>query len=323
VNIRKRIILFSILVIVVILGVLAIRHKYEQISDRFITHTNQVSQGITKEMKLTAQYLETLSQSSDFTDFLNDSNSVDKKKRAQKLFISTITRSPSYDQVRYIDETGYEVIRVNSRDNKVEIVPENFHQQKNNRYYFTDTMKLKKGEVYLSPLDLNIEQGKIEIPHVPTIRMSMPVFDTHGNKRGILIVNYRASEILNHLTAPDKLTDYVSTFLVNSDGYWIKGPSPESEWGFMFSDKQNEKFEKYFPLSNKIITDSDDGDLVNKEGVFFWVKFFPIEDIRPKYDTGNPHLFYYSRYLATKDFHLTIVAHSTIQQVVKYLFTFD
>lgn len=184
-------------------------------------------------------------------------------------------------------------------------------------------MKLKKGEVYLSPLDLNIENGKIETPYVPTIRMSMPVFDVKGTRKGILIVNYRAGEILKELAAPDNLTKYINTYLVNSDGYWIKGPTEESEWGFMFAEKQDEKFQKYFPLSDKTINDHDDGDLVNKEGVFFWVKFFPIEDIRPKNETTNPHLFYYSRYLATKDFHMTIVAHSTTRQIIDYLLDFN
>lgn len=321
-SIRKRVIFSSIFLLFIAVLTLILRHKYQEASKNFISHTNKVLVAIKKEMNAAENDLNYLRKSAEFLDFLEQPRSVDRRDRLQKLFSSTIVRSPSYDQIRYIDETGFEQIRINSRGGKITVVPPNLHQQKNNRYYFTDTMKLKEGEVYLSPIDLNIENNQIEIPHVPTIRMSTPVFNKQGKLNGIIIINYRVEEILAELSAPKELLGYVDTYLVNSEDYWIKGPTPEAEWGFMFPDKQDEKIQKYFPLTHDSIDAKDDGSVINPEGVSFWVKFFPISDTLSNTSGTNPRLFYYSRYLATKDFHLTVVAHSSFTQMFKYFFSF-
>jgi len=56
-------------------------------------------------------------------------------------------------------------------------------QKKADRYYFAATMALKPGGLYLSPLDLNIENGRIEVPIKPMIRIATPVSDSRGQSR--------------------------------------------------------------------------------------------------------------------------------------------
>ncbi len=70
-------------------------------------------------------------------------------------------------------------------------------QNKKNRYYFRDVFKLNQGEVFVSPLDLNIERGEIEQPLKPMIRFGTPIFDKYSNKRGIVLLNYLGSKLLN------------------------------------------------------------------------------------------------------------------------------
>ncbi|BCO08231.1 hypothetical protein GF1_06070 [Desulfolithobacter dissulfuricans] len=77
-----------------------------------------------------------------------------------------------YDQVRLLDHDGQEIIRVNATENGPVIVPPEALQDKSQRYYFSDLRKLQKGEIYLSPLDLNVEHGEIETPHKPTLRLA-------------------------------------------------------------------------------------------------------------------------------------------------------
>lgn len=50
-------------------------------------------------------------------------------------------------------------------------------QYKGNRYYFKDSIGLEKDQIFVSALDLNVENGKVEIPHKPMIRFATPVFD--------------------------------------------------------------------------------------------------------------------------------------------------
>ena len=61
-----------------------------------------------------------------------------------------------YDQIRWIDETGMERVRVELADGHAGIVPADRLQNKARRYFFTDTMSVAAGEVYVSPLDLNV-----------------------------------------------------------------------------------------------------------------------------------------------------------------------
>ncbi|NNK01046.1 MAG: cache domain-containing protein [Desulfatitalea sp.] len=140
-----------------------------------------------------------------------------------------------YDQVRIIDADGWESIRVNLVSGKDPvIVGEKALQLKKKRYYFQDTFSLKKGEIFVSPLDLNIEHGEIEIPLKPMIRFGTPIFDEQGQKRGIIIFNYLAANLIQDLK---DLVDasFGRCMMLNSDAYWLVYPSsPEREWGFMF-----------------------------------------------------------------------------------------
>ena len=75
------------------------------------------------------------------------------------------TQRRIYDQIRYIDANGDEKIRINFSEKGGYVVPAKDLQNKKDRYYFAETVKLNEESVYVSPLDLNIEQGKIEIPY--------------------------------------------------------------------------------------------------------------------------------------------------------------
>ncbi|MCI5208290.1 MAG: hypothetical protein D3910_05750 [Candidatus Electrothrix sp. ATG2] len=91
-----------------------------------------------------------------------------------------------YDQVRFINNRGMEQIRINYTNGNTAVVPAEQLQFKGKRYYFKDTFKLQEGEVFISPFDLNIEQGVIEQPKKPMIRFGTPVFNRRGEKEGII-----------------------------------------------------------------------------------------------------------------------------------------
>ncbi len=132
-----------------------------------------------------------------------------------------------YDQVRFIDATGQEIVRVNtSREGISTIVPENELQNKSDRGYFTNSIGLDLDEIFVSALDLNVEQGQIEIPHKPVIRYATPVY--RSNKlRGIVITNILAENFLTPLGTDNVIT----TFLVDSDGYYLYHPEESKRWG--------------------------------------------------------------------------------------------
>ena len=54
------------------------------------------------------------------------------------------------------------MIRIDFDGKNYEVIKKSELQDKSLRYYFNETMNLDGGEIYVSPLDLNVENEKIE-----------------------------------------------------------------------------------------------------------------------------------------------------------------
>ncbi len=165
------------------------------------------------------------------------------------------TQRRIYDQIRYIDANGDEKIRINISEKGGYIAPAKDLQNKKDRYYFTETVKLNDESVYVSPLDLNIEQGKIEIPYKPMIRLSTPVYDEKGKLQGIIVLNYLADYMLSGFRdlANNSQGEII---LLNANGYSLSSSNPENDWNFMFDEKKGKTFEHEFPNEWKSIIEN-------------------------------------------------------------------
>jgi signal transduction histidine kinase len=177
-----------------------------------------------------------------------------------------------YDQIRYLDASGNERIRVNYDKPNPVIVPDAELQPKGDRYYFTQTMQLARGEVFVSPLDLNIENKEIERPLKPVIRFATPVFDKDGAKRGVLILNYLGGALIDKL-ARVSVGFPGQSLLVNPTGYFLRGPTPEDEWGFMLGHERT--FATYHPEEWERMAALSRGQFETKAGLFTFHSLSP------------------------------------------------
>lgn len=192
-----------------------------------------------------------------------------------------------YDQIRYIDHGGMERVRVNAGPDVSYAVPESELQNKKNRYYFTDTFELGLGRVFVSPLDLNIEHGKIEIPLKPMIRFGTPVFNDAGEKKGAVILNYYGKRILDNLTSLGRNSSG-QTMLVNSDGYFLKGQTPADEWGFMYPDRKNIRFDLAHKAGWEEILNESTGQFIRNGNLYTFATVYPIpENARSSSGSGQ------------------------------------
>ncbi len=189
------------------------------------------------------------------------------------LTFSRFTRR--FDQIRFLDESGMEIVRVNYNDGKPDIVPEVGLQSKAQRYYFLDSFNLGPRQVFVSPLDLNIEHGQIEQPLKPMIRFGLPIFDKQGKKRGVVVLNYLASELLRAFNDAT-LGSPSLAMLLNPKGYWLCSPTSEDEWGFMDSDHLNRCFGSDFPEAWRKISEEESGQFQNADGLFTFTTVHPL-----------------------------------------------
>lgn len=196
-------------------------------------------------------------------------------KPMEDAFITLMWRNPSYDKVRWIDEHGMERIRINNISGQPQLVPQNELQSKQDRYFFSDTMQLNGGVIYISPLDLNMENGQIETPYKPTLRVATRIFDADGGSRGILIINIAARSMLNTFVGSAGPAA-ARLMLVNADGYWLKSPDEADEWGFMFH--RNVTLGTRYPEVWDTISKQNQGQIRLPDGLWTWNSVSPVPE---------------------------------------------
>lgn len=189
-------------------------------------------------------------------------------------FLAFASHRQIYDRLRFIDRQGMEIIRVNYNDGLPQVVPKDELQQAGNRDDFVNTLKLQEGEFYMSPFALNSDPGKIGNPPAPVITFGIPVFDRSGQKRGVIILNYPGSHLLQPLK---KLAEdgRRAIYLLNRQGYWLLGPTPQAEWGFLYPDRKDQTFQARFPSAWESISFTEKGHSAGQAGLFTHITFYP------------------------------------------------
>ncbi len=180
-----------------------------------------------------------------------------------------------YDQVRLLDAFGKEQVRINYNNGRPSVAAEEQLQDKSGRYYFANTIPLGKGEIFVSPLDLNIERGEVEVPLKPMVRLGMPVFDRFGDKQGIILLNYLADDLLQRFKsaagqAPGDM------YLLNAGGYWLSSPNSADEWGFMFDTRRQLNFGQRFPEAWARMQQQDQGLIELESKRFLYQLVYPL-----------------------------------------------
>ncbi|RXJ54447.1 GGDEF domain-containing protein [Candidatus Marinarcus aquaticus] len=162
-----------------------------------------------------------LAHNESLKNYITDKN--DGQKEVVKNLFLTIAMTDQYImQARYIDESGMEVIRVDRLNlfDKPFMVEDKHLQDKSRRDYFTSVKNTHKNAIWYSNIDLNIENGKIQVPYVPTIRIATPLY-VYNEFKGMVILNLLAKEILNSLNKSASFEHYI----VDKEGNYILHPN--------------------------------------------------------------------------------------------------
>ena len=204
-------------------------------------------------------------------------------KGLQSDFAAYSSAKKHYDQIRIICAKGAEKLRVNYKGDKCFVIPAEKLQAKAHRYYTKEALALKPGEVSLSRFDLNMEHGQIEQPHKPVLRLATPLADEQGNKKGILVLNYLGEDIFARLRAARNASTG-QFMLLNSKGYWLKGPWSDAEWGFMLPGGEYNTFSLRFPQAWKTISTRDAGQMLLPSGLFTFIALTPQQIMHSQND---------------------------------------
>jgi methyl-accepting chemotaxis protein len=154
------------------------------------------------------------------------------RKKLEKDFLAFSRHKKIYHQIRFLDISGMEIVRVDRNHDESAIVAQDRLQNKKKRYYFADTAELTNGQLMISPLDLNRERGKVEEPLRPVIRYGTPVYDKNNQFRGIVLFNVIADKFLKLVRKNNAGREQL--FFIDNNGFYYSHPNAKKEWGREF-----------------------------------------------------------------------------------------
>ncbi len=273
----------------------------KNLRDRESRRTEILTNLFEKDLQSVATDLKVLADGDGLHSFLSLRQQADLDRAIHRaVFISHL--QPDYDQIRYLDEHGQEILRVNLNG---AVVPHDQLQNKSDRSYFQKGMTLAPGQIFISAFDLNVENGHIEEPIKPTLRFVTPVFDATGQRHGVYVVNYLGTNLISRLA--QFVPQYQNRLrILNAKGYWLKAAQPAQEWGFMFPDLPNRVGMTMAHADPDLwaqIAREPVGQVPHAGGLFTWYRVVPSKIISNTSDTvvaGDDFLIIASEVSATE-----------------------
>jgi diguanylate cyclase (GGDEF)-like protein/PAS domain S-box-containing protein len=262
-----------LLIALALYGQSELSHERSRLQSQETLNLSLGSSAITGKVEDLSRDLQFLSSQSSLQAAVEQPSAENLARLAQDWKDFSRTQSV-YDKLRWLDENGKEVVRVDYAEGQARVIPADQLQNKSQRYFFADAMRLQAGQVYVSPLDLNVELDQLDVPYRPTLRVAMPISNTAARKRGIVILNYHAQTMLQAFV---KGTNSMANraMLLNSDGYWLKGQAPADEWGFMLQHPELSLAARA-PDTWRLIRDQDHGQVTQADGLWTWQTLYPL-----------------------------------------------
>jgi diguanylate cyclase (GGDEF)-like protein len=147
-------------------------------------------------------------------------------------FNAMLEVQPDYFQVRLISAGahGIELVRVD-RDDGMLLRIDGLHLQEKGHYpYVFNTLRLARGQVYLSDITLNRETGVHAGLDKPTLRVATPLAGSDGAVVGLIVINIDLDTMFARLKK-DLPKDY-QLYLSNHWGDYLIHPDPALAFGF-------------------------------------------------------------------------------------------
>lgn len=209
------------------------RHKYYELRQRVGSAHNALVLKIHNRISEMHEALYDLKLELIGSGHLTAENNTVDRKALIALFERKIDQESLISQVRWLDSQGYEQVRLDRKllaDGSWKVSVAKELQDKSDRYYFTGAINQPGNLINVSPVDLNIEHGKVVLPYEPTIRMAISTLQAENLRHGVLVINYNLSPLFKGLKT--LASELIDVELVNPKGYWLFNSSkPELEWG--------------------------------------------------------------------------------------------
>lgn len=306
---------FAILVLVLGMSIATMRtdaHIKKILADDS-ARLNLVSGFLGAEILSSLKHLRSISKESLTLQALSSGNPK-HRRLLESSFLTLARRNPQYQQIRWIDDSGAEVVRVMNNKGESQVVASEELQNKTSRYYFKIANALLPGELYVSRIDLNVERGQIEIPTRPMLRIATPVVDSEQKRRGIFVINIEMKHLFNLLQSQGEAYLEANFLLVNQQGVVLNGEVEAFEAAI--SEEEIAKFILPNPKVREKVLASESGTLELPDGLWTWKKLSPVSTFNKLTRVFPKYLVAFDQ-LITDDFSLILVSHRPLSALLK------
>ena len=273
--------LIPVIAVLLAFYVLVYELLYQQTADKYASELKQQAQKTSAlvNRRLSADFYEIHTDlfilKNVFAEYA-DNPTKESLRRTNQTATMFSAHKKRYDQIRFLDNTGQEVVRINYNNGAPSVIAKEKLQNKAHRYYFTESYSLKNNQIYASPFDLNMENKAVEVPLKPMIRFATPVFNTEGKKQGVVILNYLGQFLINDIKRGIRGFDG-NTLLINPLGYYLMSADNALNWNFMFPEAVQIRFQDQFPYIWQAIPKNGFSHMKTAKGVFS-ISQLAIED---------------------------------------------
>ncbi|MEA3514992.1 MAG: ATP-binding protein [Nanoarchaeota archaeon] len=204
---------------------------------------------------------------------------------ATRNFLEYTKSHPMFNQVRFIDKQGMEVIAIKALDSEARIAEDYELHNKSYAYFFKEAIGCGRLHPYISKMDLERLYGGVKEPHVLTLRYSSCVFDNEKNHRGMAVLNFNAGKILDLISYKQlsyhNMKPGAVTMIVDKDGYYIYHPNESKRFGGPNDLNTGYSLKKDYPLASEEVLSGESGSvIVENDIVAGYYKFNPGDGSR-------------------------------------------
>jgi diguanylate cyclase (GGDEF)-like protein len=157
---------------------------------------------------------------------------VRDKKILVETFAAMMDLHPEYFQIRLIGakDHGLELVRLDRDGDQLLRIADAELQEKAHYPYVFNTLQLGRGQVYLSNITINHEEGAHSGLHKPTVRVATPVVAADGQVLGLIVINLDLDSLFARLKSD--LPNAYQLYLSNHWGDYLIHPNPAQAFGF-------------------------------------------------------------------------------------------
>ncbi len=179
------------------------------------------------------------------------------KGQLAREFSKMLQNTRLYNQIRFLDANGQEMVRVEYRPKLVKVAAESDLLDLAQQPLVKKALALAPGQVYISPFHYPRAGNVFHGPSGPVMLAASPAVDHQGHKRGLVILDYQAGRLLEKLQR--LAAGRGAPLLLNQDGGILQKEPPRGK---------PPSFASRFPEAWQDVSQKEKGQVFTPQGLF-------------------------------------------------------